>query len=69
MYVSDLRKVGGFLGVLRFSPTNKADRRDIAEILMKEALNTIKPKPISMYIPTSDPNRTFQYYLLSSHPI
>jgi hypothetical protein len=48
MFVSDLRQVGGFLRVLRFPPgppvssTNKADRHDITEILLKVALNTIK---------------------------
>jgi hypothetical protein len=37
--VSDLRQVGGFLKV---SSTNKTDRHDITEILLKVALNTIK---------------------------
>jgi hypothetical protein len=41
-FVSDLRQVGGFLRVLRFSPKNKTDRHNITEILMKVALNTIK---------------------------
>jgi hypothetical protein len=41
-FVSDLRQVGGFLQVLRFFPTNKTDRHDITEILLKVALNTIK---------------------------
>ena len=31
-FVSDLRQVGGFLGILRFSSTNKTDRHDITEI-------------------------------------
>jgi hypothetical protein len=39
-FVSDLRQVDGFLRVLR-SSTNKADRHDITEILLKVALNTI----------------------------
>jgi len=34
-FVSDLRQVGGF------SSTNKTDRHDITEILLKVALNTI----------------------------
>jgi hypothetical protein len=44
-FVSDLREVGAW-----FSPgnpvfsTNKTDRHDIAEILLKVALNTIKQK-------------------------
>ena len=37
-FVSDLRQVGGFFSV---SSTNKTDRHDIAEILLKVALNTI----------------------------
>jgi hypothetical protein len=35
--VSDLRQVCGFLSVLRFPSTNKTDRHDIAEILLKVA--------------------------------
>jgi hypothetical protein len=38
-FVSNLLQVGGFLGVLRYS--NKTDRHDITEILLKVALNTI----------------------------
>jgi len=37
-FVSDLRQVGGFL---RVSSTNKTDHRDMTEILLKVALNTI----------------------------
>jgi hypothetical protein len=44
-FVSDLRQVSGFL---RVSFTNKTDRHDITEILLKVALNTITP-----------PNRNF----------
>jgi len=40
-FVSDLRQVCGFLHVLVFSSTNKTDRHDITEILLKVALNTI----------------------------
>ena len=46
-FVSNLRQVDGFLWVLQFSPgtpvssTNKAYPHDIAEILLKVALNTI----------------------------
>ena len=39
-FVSDLREAVGFLGIL-VSSTKKADRRDITEILLKVALNTI----------------------------
>ena len=42
-FVSDLRQVSGFLQVLQFSSTNKTDRHDMTEILLKVALNTIKP--------------------------
>jgi hypothetical protein len=38
-FVSDLRQVGG----PPFSSTNKTDRHDITEILLKVALNSIKP--------------------------
>ena len=38
-FVSDLRQVGGFF---RVSFTNKTDRHDIAETLLKVVLNTIK---------------------------
>jgi hypothetical protein len=42
-FVSELRQAGGFLRVLRYpvSSTNKSDRHDITEILLKVALNTI----------------------------
>jgi hypothetical protein len=40
-FVSDLRQVGGFPGTL-VSSTNKTDRHDITDILLKVALNTIK---------------------------
>jgi hypothetical protein len=42
-FVSDLRQVGGFLLVSPVSSPNKTDRHDITEILLKVALNTIKP--------------------------
>jgi len=48
-FVSDLRQIGGFLRVLRFPPpikltaTTKTDHHDITEILLKVALNAIKP--------------------------
>jgi hypothetical protein len=34
-FVSDLRQVSGFIWVVRFSITNKIDRHDITEILLK----------------------------------
>ena len=40
-FVSDLRQVGGFVRLLRFSPNNTTDYHDIAKILLKVALNTI----------------------------
>jgi hypothetical protein len=42
-FVSDLRNVGGFFRVTTTSSTNKTDRHDITEILLKVALNTIIP--------------------------
>jgi hypothetical protein len=41
MFVSDLRQVGASLPGIPVSSTNKTDRHDIAEILLKVALNTI----------------------------
>ena len=43
--VSDLWQVSGFLRVLWFPHTNKTDWHDIAEKLLKVALNTITPPP------------------------
>ena len=43
-FVSDLLQVNGFL---RASSTNKANRHDIAEILLKVVFNTITPKMLS----------------------
>ena len=40
-FVSDLRQVSGFLGVLRFPPPIKTDHHNITEILLKVAFNTI----------------------------
>jgi len=42
MKFSDLRQVGGFLQVLRFPPPIKPTGHNIAEILIKVVLNTIK---------------------------
>ena len=41
-FVSDLRQVCGFLPGPPVSFTNKTECHDITEILLKEALNTIK---------------------------
>jgi hypothetical protein len=40
-FVSNIWQVSGFLRVLLFPPSNKTDRYDITEILLKWALNTI----------------------------
>ena len=40
-FVSDLQQVGGFFPGTPVSSTNKTDHNDIAEILLKVALNTI----------------------------
>ena len=40
-FVSDLRLAGGFLPGTPVSSTNKTGRHDMAEILLKVALNTI----------------------------
>ena len=44
--VSDLQQVGGVHGSTLVSSTNTIDRRDITEILLRVALNTIN-QPIS----------------------
>ena len=41
-FVSDLRQVNGVFSESSGSSTNKTDRHDVPEILLKEALNTIK---------------------------
>ena len=46
MFVSDLRQVGVFLRTL-LSTTNKIDRHDIPEILLKVSLNTINQSKTS----------------------
>ena len=42
-FVNELRQVSDFLWVLRFPPPIKTDRHDITEILLKVALDIIKP--------------------------
>jgi hypothetical protein len=46
-FVSDLRQVGGFSLGTPVSSTNKTDRHDITEILLKVALNAITHNHIS----------------------
>jgi hypothetical protein len=43
-FVSDLRQVGGFSASPPVSSTNKTERHDITEILLKVALNSISNK-------------------------
>jgi hypothetical protein len=45
-FVSDLRQVGGFLRGHRDFSTNKTDRLDITEILLKVALNSFNQPTI-----------------------
>jgi hypothetical protein len=45
-FVSDLRQVGVFSPTTPVSYTNKTDRHDITELLLKVALNTINHKDI-----------------------
>jgi hypothetical protein len=49
-FFSDLRQIGGFSGP-SVSSSNKADRHNIAEILLKVALNTIKQTTKTIYSP------------------
>ena len=57
MLVPLLLYPGDFLQVLRFPPpikvssTNKTDRHDITEILLKVALNTINETILSIHCP------------------
>jgi hypothetical protein len=46
-FVSDLRQIGGFSPGPPVSSTNKTDRQDITEILLKVTLNTISPEWLS----------------------
>jgi hypothetical protein len=46
-FVSDLQQVGGFPLSTPVSSTNKTDRHDITEILLKVVLNTITNPPSS----------------------
>ena len=48
-FISDLRQVGGFPRVIRFSSPQKTDRHDITEILSKVVLNTIT---LALYLDT-----------------
>ena len=51
MFVSDLCQVGWFFfSGTPVSSTNKTDHQDIAELLLKVALNTIIPNPLFLYI-------------------
>jgi hypothetical protein len=45
-FISDLRQVRWFSPGIPVSCTNKTDRRDIVEILLKVTLNTIPPPPL-----------------------
>jgi len=49
-FVSDLHQVDGFPPDTPVSSTNKTDRHDIAEILLKVALNTKTKQPIEWYL-------------------
>jgi hypothetical protein len=42
-FVSDLQQVGGFSPGTPVSSTNKTDRSDITELVLKVALNTLTP--------------------------
>jgi hypothetical protein len=49
-FLNDLRQIDGFSGP-SVSSSNKADRHNIAEILLKVALNTIKQTTKTIYSP------------------
>jgi len=52
-FISTLRQIGGFSGY-SVSSTNKTDRRDITEILLKVALNTINQPTILILVSIAD---------------
>ena len=63
-FASYLRQVGGFIQVLQDSSTNKTDRHDIAEILLKVALNTINLTKSSNYqfiLNNKNVRKTYQF--------
>jgi len=51
-FVSDLQQVWWFSPGTSVSSTNKTDRHDITEILLKVALYTINPNPVTIYLNT-----------------
>ena len=62
-YVSDLRQVGDFLRVLWFS-TNKTDRHDITEILLKVAFNIIPSQSVPKTFRQTSPNSILEEFFL-----
>ena len=64
-FISDLRQVGGFPRVIRFSSPQKTDRHDITEILLKVALNTINHNHKQTYhVSLLSIGDYFNYYIL-----
>ena len=61
-FVIDLRQVGGFLRILLASFTNKTNRHDITEILLKVALNTITLTQYA-YLPSKTSNSKYVDFL------
>jgi hypothetical protein len=66
-FVSDLRQVGSFFPGPPVSSTNKIERHDIAEILLKVAINTITltPNPILMSTEVNIRNQVFYRWILN----
>jgi hypothetical protein len=58
-FVSDLGQVCDFLRVLGVSSTNKTDHHDIAEILLKVALNNIT---LTLYIISKTDKYMYMYF-------
>ena len=59
-FVSDLRHIGIFFPGTPVSSTSITDSHDIAEILLKVALNTITPNPAYLKITYQSPNQQVQ---------
>ena len=75
-FVNDLRQVVGFSPSTPVSSTNKTDYHDITEILLKVALNTIKPTKTNIFqysinfnIPLEGHIRHVWMYIIGGHQL
>jgi hypothetical protein len=66
-FVRYLRQVGGFLRVLWLPQPIKTDRHDITEILLKVALNNVRPKPKSSLVSSIKGNNSYKILITLPH--